>query len=119
MGQDQTWDESVFQGRAILEDFIAIPILRDQKSPENFIGRISTTTKLQILNSRNEFIDEELKIKDREIGEMKRKILYNEEALDAMKKQNELLTEEYKKLDLQWNEELIETKRVKDTENIS
>ena len=75
------------------------------------------SSSLQILNSRNEFIDEELKIKDREIGELKRKILNDEETLDATKIQHEVLTEEYKKLDMQWNEELIETKRVKDTEN--
>ena len=44
----------------------------------------SKSSALQILNCRNEFIDEELKIKDREIGEMKRKILYDDDALDVM-----------------------------------
>merc|ERR1719318_1749403 len=81
-------------------------------------------SSLKTLNTRNEFIDEELKIKAKEVKEMKVKILNDEETIGALKNENQNQKdlyniqlkkqhEKYKVLALKYKE-LMETKRSKD-----
>ena len=72
---------------------------------------------LQAENNRNEFIEEELKIKDKEIKELKVNLHYDDQAIEFMKKERNISNAKHKdmlKKVATIEKELVETKRGKE-----